>query len=118
MKITIEQVQIAVAEFFNLPLEEITLHCRKRVIALPRPIAMFLARQFTDASVGEITRQFSCKSHKIVRSSIARIAEQRRTDVALERVLRQISETLKPTYEALRMVDAAKNSYGADQRGR
>jgi chromosomal replication initiator protein len=113
MKITIEQIQIAVAEFFNLPLEEITLHCRKRVIALPRPIAMFLAKQFTDASVAEITRQFSCKS----RSSIARIAEQRRTDVALERVLRQISETLKPTYEALRIVSADKNSYGADQRG-
>jgi hypothetical protein len=37
--------------------------------------------------------------------------------VALERVLRQISETLKPTYEALRIVSADKNSYGADQRG-
>jgi hypothetical protein len=116
MTITIGQIQVAVADFFNLSLEEVTLHSRKRVIALPRPIAMFLARQFTGASLHEIARHFSCKSYKIVRSSIAMINEQRRTDVALDRILRELSETLKLTHEAFRIVDAQKSSRGADQR--
>ena len=30
MTITIGQIQVAVADFFNLPLEEIRLHVRKR----------------------------------------------------------------------------------------
>lgn len=115
-KITIEHVQIAVADLFKLPLEEITLHCRKREIALPRPIAMFLASQLTDAPLAEIARQFGCKSHKIVSSAIVRIDEQRRTDVALDRVLQKLSETLKPTHEGLRLVDADQNSRGANQR--
>jgi chromosomal replication initiation ATPase DnaA len=63
MTVTIGQIQAAVADFFNLPLEEVMLHSGKRVIALPLPIAMFLARQFT-----------------IFRSSIAMIDEQRRSE--------------------------------------
>jgi chromosomal replication initiator protein len=94
MTITIEQIQIAVADFFNLPLEEVTLHSRQRVLTFPRPIAMFLARQFTGASLHEIARHFGCKSYKIVRSSIARIDEQRRTDAAMDRILRELTETL------------------------
>jgi hypothetical protein len=116
MTITIEQIQIAVADFFNLSLEEVTLHSRKRVLAFPRPIAMFLARQFTGASLREIAQHFSCRSYKIVRSSIARIDEQRRTDVALDRILRELSETLTLTHEAFRIVDAHKSSRGAGQR--
>jgi chromosomal replication initiator protein len=94
MTITIEQIQIAVADFFNLSLEEVTLHSRTRVLTFPRPIAMFLARQFTGASLHEIARHFGCKSYKIVRSSIARIDEQRRTDAAMDRILRELTETL------------------------
>jgi hypothetical protein len=116
MKITIEQIQVAVANFYNLPLEEVTVHSRKPVIALPRPIAMFLAREFTGASLREIAHRFECKSYKIVRSSIARIDEQRRTDEALDRALRGLSETLSPTHEALRILDAKTNSFGANKR--
>ena len=116
MTITIGQIQVAVADFFNLSLEEVKLHSRTRVIALPRPIAMFLARQFTGASLHEIARHFSCRSYKIVRSSIARIDEQRRTDVALDRILRELSEALKNTHEAFRIVDAHKGSRKADHQ--
>jgi Bacterial dnaA protein helix-turn-helix len=116
MKVTIEQIQITVATFFNLPLEEITLYSKKRVLALPRPIAMFLARQFTNASLREIAQQFDCKSYKIVRSSIARIDEQRRTDAALNRSLLGLSESLKPMHETSRIGDIAKSSSGADRR--
>ncbi len=112
MTVTIGQIQVAVANFFNLSLEEVTLHSRKRVIALPRPIAMFLARQFTSASLHEIARHFSCKSYKIVRSSIAMIDEQRRTDVALNRILREISEILTNTHQAFQIVDAHNSSGG------
>jgi polyphosphate kinase len=116
MTITIGQIQVAVADFFNLPLEEIRLHVRKPIITLPRPIAMFLTRQFTGASLHEIAGHFGCNSYKIVRSSIARIDEQRRTDVALDRILQELSETLKSRHEVCRLVDAHKNPRKAEHQ--
>jgi Bacterial dnaA protein helix-turn-helix len=116
MTVTIGQIQIVVAEFFNLSLDEVLFHSRKRVIALPRPIAMFLARQFTGASLREIARLFSCGSYKIVRSSIARIDEQRRTDVALDRILRELSETLIRKHEGCRIVSQHRSRRKADHQ--
>ena len=93
-KITIDAIQKAVAEEFGLRASEIKVKSNSRVIVFPRQIAMFLAKQMTEASLPEIGRQFGGKHHTTVMHSIDKIEEQRQTDKDLNRLLNKVTETL------------------------
>jgi chromosomal replication initiator protein len=61
---------------------------------VPRQIAMYLAKQMTEASLPEIGRQFGGKHHTTVMHSIAKIDEQRRSDKSLNSTVNKLQETL------------------------
>ncbi|HEV2961436.1 MAG TPA: chromosomal replication initiator protein DnaA [Candidatus Angelobacter sp.] len=93
-KITIDAIQKAVAEEFGLRAAEIKVKSNSRVIVFPRQIAMYLAKQMTEASLPEIGRQFGGKHHTTVMHSIEKIEEQRQADKDLNRLLNKLTETL------------------------
>ena len=93
-KITIEAIQRAVAEQFGMRVGELKQKNNSRQIVVPRQIAMYLAKQMTEASLPEIGRQFGGKHHTTVMHSIAKIDEQRRRDKDLARTLGKLQETL------------------------
>lgn len=93
-KITIEAIQRAVAEQFGMRVSEIKQKNNSRSVVVPRQIAMYLAKQMTEASLPEIGRQFGGKHHTTVMHSIAKIDEQRRTDKDLNRMLNKLQEIL------------------------
>ena len=65
-----------------------------RQIVVPRQIAMYLAKQMTEASLPEIGRQFGGKHHTTVMHSINKIEENRRQDKDLNRTVNKLMETL------------------------
>src|ERR1051325_1228726 len=93
-KVTIESIQKAVAEQFGLRLVEIKAKNNSRAIVYPRQIAMYLAKQMTEASLPEIGRQFGGKHHTTVMHSIDKIEDQRQGDKDLNRLLNKLTETL------------------------
>ena len=93
-KITIEAIQRATAEQFGMKISELKQKNNSRQIVVPRQIAMYLAKQMTEASLPEIGRQFGGKHHTTVMHSIAKIDELRRTDKALNSTLSKLMETL------------------------
>ena len=93
-KITVEGIQKAVCEQFGLRLPEIKQKNNSRAIVVPRQIAMYLAKQLTDASLPEIGRQFGGKHHTTVLHSVNKIAALRLTDKDLNRMLNRLTETL------------------------
>jgi chromosomal replication initiator protein len=93
-KITIEAIQRAVAEQFGMRVAELKQKNNSRQIVVPRQIAMYLAKQMTEASLPEIGRQFGGKHHTTVMHSIAKIDEHRRTDKDLNRTINKLMETL------------------------
>ena len=93
-KITIEAIQRAVADQFGMRVPELKQKNNSRQIVVPRQIAMYLAKQMTEASLPEIGRQFGGKHHTTVMHSIAKIDEQRRGDKDLNRTLNKLMETL------------------------
>src|SRR5947199_2362016 len=93
-KITIEAIQRTVAESFGMRVAELKQKNNSRQIVVPRQIAMYLAKQLTEASLPEIGRQFGGKHHTTVMHSIAKIDEQRRNDKDLNRTLNKLMETL------------------------
>ena len=93
-KISIEAIQRAVAEHFGMRIAELKQKNNSRQIVVPRQIAMYLAKQLTEASLPEIGRQFGGKHHTTVMHSIAKIDEHRRTDKDMNRTINKLMETL------------------------
>ncbi len=93
-KITIDAIQKAVAEQFGLRVAEIKAKSNSRAIVFPRQIAMYMAKQMTEASLPEIGRQFGGKHHTTVMHSIGKIEDQRQADKDLNRLLNKLTETL------------------------
>jgi chromosomal replication initiator protein len=93
-KITIEAIQRAVAEQFGMRVAELKQKNNSRSVVVPRQIAMYLAKQMTEASLPEIGRQFGGKHHTTVMHSIAKIDAQRRDEKDLNRTLNKLMEIL------------------------
>src|SRR5580693_9314988 len=93
-KITIESIQRAVAEQFGMRVSDLKQKNNSRQVVVPRQIAMYLAKQMTEASLPEIGRQFGNKHHTTVMHSIAKIDELRRADKDLHRTLNKLQEML------------------------
>jgi chromosomal replication initiator protein len=93
-KVTIEIIQKAVAEQFGLRVVEIKAKDNSRSVVFPRQIAMYLAKQLTEASLPEIGRQFGGKHHTTVMHSVEKIEHSRKTDKDLNRVLNKLTEIL------------------------
>jgi chromosomal replication initiator protein len=93
-KITIEAIQRAVAEQFGMRVSDLKQKNNSRNVVVPRQIAMYLAKQMTEASLPEIGRQFGNKHHTTVMHSIAKIDEQRRSDKDLHRTLSKLQDVL------------------------
>jgi chromosomal replication initiator protein len=93
-KVTIEAIQRAVAEQFGMRVSDLKQKNNSRNVVVPRQIAMYLAKQMTEASLPEIGRQFGNKHHTTVMHSISKIDEQRRADKDLHRTLNKLQEQL------------------------
>ena len=93
-KITIDSIQKVVAEQFGLRLAEIKAKDNSRAIVVPRQIAMYLAKNMTEASLPEIGRQFGGKHHTTVMHSVAKIEQARQTDKDLNRMVNKLTEIL------------------------
>jgi chromosomal replication initiator protein len=93
-KVTIEAIQRAVAEQFGMRVTDLKQKNNSRNVVVPRQIAMYLAKQMTEASLPEIGRQFGNKHHTTVMHSIAKIDVQRGEDKDLQRMLNKLQELL------------------------
>jgi chromosomal replication initiator protein len=93
-KITIEAIQRAVSEQFGMRVSDLKQKNNSRNVVVPRQIAMFLAKQMTEASLPEIGRQFGNKHHTTVMHSIGKIDDQRRSDKDLQRTLNKLQDLL------------------------
>jgi chromosomal replication initiator protein len=65
-RITIESIQKAVCEFFHVRPADLRSKRRTRTIALPRHVAMYLCRRYTQASFPVIGDRFGGRDHSTV----------------------------------------------------
>src|SRR5271156_4874832 len=82
-RVTIDEIQRRVAEHFNIKLVEMTSDRRARIVARPRQVAMYLAKQLTARSLPQIGRKFGGRDHTTVMHAVRKIEELMRTDPSL-----------------------------------
>jgi chromosomal replication initiator protein len=92
--VSIENIQRVVCQEFGLSLSQLKAKNNSRVIAYPRQIAMYLAKELTLASLPQIGREFGGKHHTTVLHSITKIGELRKTDRDLNRLINKLSDSL------------------------
>ena len=81
-----------VARHYGLKVSEIKSRSNAKQFAFPRQVAMYLCKQLTDLSYPEIGRQFNDKHHSTVIYSVDKIAELRKSDPELDRVLETLAK--------------------------
>jgi chromosomal replication initiator protein len=83
-RVTIDEIQRRVAEYFNVRMGDMLSARRARSVARPRQIAMYLSKQLTTRSLPEIGRKFGGRDHTTVIHAVRKIEQLREEDVALD----------------------------------
>ena len=84
-RITIDDIQKCVSEHYAIKPSEMSSARRSRVVARPRQVAMYLAKQLTSRSLPEIGRKFGGRDHTTVMHAIKKIEELKQSDTMLNK---------------------------------
>lgn len=93
--ITIPMIQKVVARYFNLKVEDFKTKRRTQNIAFPRQIAMYLARELTDASLPKVGQEFGGRDHTTVIHAYEKIKAERATNEELDSMIKEIIKEIK-----------------------
>ncbi|GFN23109.1 MAG: chromosomal replication initiator protein DnaA [Thermoanaerobacteraceae bacterium] len=93
--ITISFIQEKVALYFNLKPEEFKSKKRTRSLAYPRQIAMYLARELTDASLPKIGEEFGGRDHTTVLHAWEKISQDLQKDPELQQTITELIQQIK-----------------------
>lgn len=94
-EISIAVIQDHVAKYFHISLSDLKGKKRVKNIVIPRQIAMYLARELTDASLPKIGQEFGGKDHTTVIHAHEKISDTLTTDNDLQRAVADLKAELK-----------------------
>jgi chromosomal replication initiator protein len=93
-RITIESVQKAVADHYQIPVAQLKQKSNTRRVTEPRQVAMYICRELTGASLPEIGRAFAGKHHTTVLHSIQKIDQRRQREPEFNRIIQRLIDSL------------------------
>lgn len=94
-QITVENIQKTVADFYKIKVADMYSKRRPANIALPRQIAMYLAKELTQKSLPEIGDLFGGRDHTTVLHAVRKISDARSKQTELNHALHVLEQTLK-----------------------
>jgi chromosomal replication initiator protein len=92
--LTIPTIQKAVAQVFNIKLDDFKARRRTNDVAFPRQVAMYLARELADASLTKIGDEFGGRDHTTVMHACDRIKEELAGDNNLKEKINEVVKIL------------------------
>jgi chromosomal replication initiator protein len=93
--ISIDLIQEAVTNRFNLKLSDMKARKRTDAVAYPRQIAMYLSRELTPASLPEIGNAFGGRDHTTVIHAINKIEQKMKQDPDLAANIESLIQQVK-----------------------
>jgi chromosomal replication initiator protein len=93
--VTIQAIQNTVAEFFGLRIDEMRAKRRTKGVAFPRQVAMYIARELTDASLPRVGEEFGGRDHTTVMHACQRVRDAIRRDAHLAATIKRLMEDLQ-----------------------
>lgn len=93
--ITIRLIQEQVAQHFDLKVDEFKAKKRTKAVAYPRQLAMYIAREITDASLPKIGEEFGGRDHTTVIHACEKIKHDVKTDVQVQQTVDQLIKQIR-----------------------
>ncbi len=94
-RITIDEIQRTVCQFYKLDRSEMSSKRRARAIVRPRQVAMYLAKVLTPRSYPEIGRKFGGRDHSTVIHAVRLIEDLRTRDADMDGDVRTLLQQLE-----------------------
>jgi chromosomal replication initiator protein len=94
-QLTIEHIQKTVSDFYKIKVADMHSRKRTRVIARPRQVAMWLAKELTPMSLPAIGEAFGGRDHTTVLHACRTIAELRLGDAQLNHDVHVLTQVLR-----------------------
>jgi chromosomal replication initiator protein len=92
---TVQDIQQATCDAFGLSLDELLSNTRAARVAWPRQVAMYLARELTDATLPAIGREFGGRNHTTVLHAHRRTTERISSDPEAYEIVDHITRRLR-----------------------
>ena len=93
--VTIDSIQKVVSSYYNVSVDDLKSDTRKKTVAVPRHIAIYLARTLTEYSLMEIGEEFGGRDHTTVMNSINKIENQLKIDSMIGDTLKVLKKQIK-----------------------
>lgn len=94
--LTAEGIMRAVAEYFGMKAQDLKARKRTKDIAIPRQIAMYLARELTESSLSDIGKHMGGKDHATVIYACKQVEARRNADEGFNRMIDTLTNRIKP----------------------
>jgi chromosomal replication initiator protein len=94
-QLSVEHIQKTVADYYKIKVADMHSKKRTRVIARPRQVAMFLAKELTNMSLPAIGEAFGGRDHTTVLHGCRTVTELRLADQQLNHDLHVLTQVLR-----------------------
>ena len=94
-QVTVELIQKTVADHYKIKVADMYSKRRPNNIAMPRQVAMYLAKELTQKSLPEIGELFGGRDHTTVLHAVRKIGNARTMDNELNHTLHVLEQVLK-----------------------
>jgi chromosomal replication initiator protein len=94
-RITIDEIQRAVCEYYRIDRSEMSSKRRARAVVRPRQVAMYLAKVMTPRSYPEIGRKFGGRDHSTVIHAVRLVEGLRAQDTDMDNDVRALLRQLE-----------------------
>lgn len=94
MDSNIAKIQKAVADYYNITIEDLKSKKRTANINYPRQIAIYLCRNYTDESFPKIGLEFGNRNHSTIIHACDKIKEDLQNNNQLKEIIRQIKDNI------------------------
>ncbi len=93
--ITIENIQKIVADYYKIKVADMHSKRKPQYIALPRQIAMYLAKELTQHSLPEIGDNFGGRDHTTVMHAVRKISQERQNNAELNHEIHVLEQMIR-----------------------
>lgn len=93
--INIPYIQEVVCNYFGIQRDQLLSKTRKREIALPRQLAMYFSKEFTNATFTKIGEEMGGKDHSTVMYACETIKDVSKVDKEINKYVKELTEKIK-----------------------
>ena len=97
--VSVDFIQKTVADYFKVSLDSLKAKVKKREIVIPRQLAMYFCKRYTQLTLALIGENFGGRDHSTVIHALESVEDMMKADVNFKNSVDELSKKLK-----LRMV--------------